>query len=71
MENENDVKRRKIAIAIIILFCIIVLLIPLIQSMGDGSFGGTSKSKITDKQIEGTGYTKKNGKWYYTGKGVN
>lgn len=71
MENENYNKRKKIAIAIIIGFCIIVLLIPLMEAMGDGSFGGTSKSKITDKQIESTGYTKKNGKWYYTGNGVN
>ena len=40
-----------IAIAVIIGFCIILLLSLLMQSIGDGSFGGSSKDKYQQKQV--------------------
>lgn len=71
MEQEKNNKTNRIAIAIIIGFCLIVLLIPLMEAISDGSIGG-SKSKSNKyqqqqvEQLQKDLYRKgSNGKYYH------
>lgn len=51
--GQNNDKAKKIIIAVFIIFCIVVLSIPLIESINDGSFGGGSSSdRYQQKQVE-------------------
>lgn len=51
--GQNNDKAKKIIIAVFIIFCIVVLAIPLIESINDGSFGGGSSSdRYQQKQVE-------------------
>jgi ABC-type Fe3+-citrate transport system substrate-binding protein len=52
------------------IFAILLILVLLLGVTGCGS-SSSSSSKSWEKDANKAGYYKKNGKWYYQGKGAN